>query len=72
MRIWAGDYADLAGAQVVMVAAGVAQREGESRLNLVRRNVAVFNTVIPEIVANNPGGIILIATNPVDILSYVA
>ncbi len=72
VRIWAGDYADLAGAQVVMVAAGVAQREGESRLDLVRRNVAVFNAVIPKIVANNPGGIILIATNPVDILSYVA
>ena len=71
-RIWAGDYADTAGAAVTVVTAGSAQRPGETRLDLTARNTEIFRSIIPEIARNNPNGIILIATNPVDVLSYVA
>ena len=70
-RIWAGDYPDCAGADVVVVAAGTAQRPGETRLDLVKRNAAIFEDIIPRITAYNTAGILLIATNPVDVLSYV-
>ncbi|MGD8623915.1 MAG: L-lactate dehydrogenase [Anaerolineae bacterium] len=70
-RIWAGDYADCAGAEVVVVSAGTAQRGGESRLDLVKRNAAIFKEIIPSIAECNRSGILLVATNPVDILSYV-
>lgn len=72
VRIWAGDYPDCAGADVVVVAAGTAQRPGETRLDLVKRNAAIFQDIIPRITAHNQTGILLIATNPVDVLSYVA
>jgi L-lactate dehydrogenase len=72
VRIWAGDYADCAGADVVMVAAGTAQRPGETRLDLVKRNAGIFQQIVPRIVEHNKNGVLLIATNPVDILSYVA
>jgi L-lactate dehydrogenase len=72
MRIWAGDYPDCAGADVVVVAAGTAQREGETRLDLVKRNTRIFADIIPRITEHNRQGILLIATNPVDVLSYAA
>lgn len=72
VRIWTGDYQDCAGADIVVVAAGTAQRPGETRLELVKRNSAIFNDIIPRIVRYNQTCILLIATNPVDILSYVA
>lgn len=70
-RIWVGDYPDCAGADVVVVAAGTAQRPGETRLDLIKRNAAIFKDIIPRITAHNTTGILLIATNPVDALSYV-
>lgn len=70
-RIWQGDYADCAGAQVVVVSAGAAQREGETRMDLFKRNTAIFKDIIPSITQYNRDGILLIATNPVDILTYV-
>lgn len=70
-RIWAGDYSDCAGAAVTVVTAGSAQRPGETRLDLVHRNTGIFKSIIPQVVQNNPNGILLIATNPVDILTYV-
>jgi len=72
VRVWAGDYSDCAGADVVVVTAGTAQRPGETRLDLVKRNANIFADVIPSITAHNETGILLIATNPVDVLSYVA
>lgn len=72
MRIAAGGYEELTGAHVVVVTAGASQRPGESRLDLLARNARIFRSIIPEIVKFNPGGIILIATNPVDILTYVS
>ncbi len=72
MKISAGSYEDLAGCQVVVVTAGAGQRPGESRLDLLSRNAAIFRSIIPEIVRHNPEGILLIATNPVDILTHIA
>lgn len=72
VKITAGSYADLGSAQVVVVAAGASQRPGETRLDLLARNVKIFRSIVPEVVRHNPGGIILIATNPVDILTYIS
>jgi L-lactate dehydrogenase len=69
-RVWDGTYADTAGAAVTVISAGVAQRPGEGRLDLVRRNDAIFASIVPEVAAANPGGIIVVATNPVDVLTY--
>ncbi|MBI4927140.1 MAG: L-lactate dehydrogenase [Anaerolineae bacterium] len=71
-RVWAGDYADCAGAAVTVVTAGSNQRPGETRLDLTARNAEIFKSIIPEIAKHNPNGIILIATNPVDVLTYIA
>jgi L-lactate dehydrogenase len=67
-----GTYKNLKGANVVIVTAGVNQRPGESRLDLVGRNIEVFKNIIPNIVAEEPNAIILVATNPVDILTTVS
>lgn len=72
VRIWAGDYPDCAGADVVVIAAGTGQRPGESRLDLVKRNAGIFRQIVPSITEHNRAGILLVATNPVDVLSYVA
>jgi L-lactate dehydrogenase len=71
MRITVGDYADLQGAAVTVVTAGAAQKPGETRLQLLERNAGIFRQVIPEIVRHNPDGIILIASNPVDLMTYL-
>jgi L-lactate dehydrogenase len=71
-KVYAGDYQDINGAAITVVTAGTAQRPGESRLDLAQRNVDIFKHIIPEIVKNNPDGLILIATNPVDILTYTS
>ncbi|HEY5285229.1 MAG TPA: L-lactate dehydrogenase [Polyangia bacterium] len=72
VRVWAGSYEDCKGALVTMVSAGASQRPGEDRMDLLKRNIAVFREVISEIAAVNPEGIILVATNPVDVLTYAA
>lgn len=71
-KIWAGDYADCAGAAVTVVTAGAAQKPGETRLDLVNKNARIFSSIIPEVVKHNPEGILLIATNPVDVLTYLS
>jgi len=71
-RVRAGDYPDCAGAAVAVVAAGVGQEPGESRLALLQRNVEVFRSVIPQIVAHAPETVLVIATNPVDVMAYAA
>lgn len=72
LQVNAGDYADLAGCRAVVVAAGVAQRPGETRLQLLGRNAAVFHEVIPAILRHAPEAVLIIATNPVDIMTHVA
>ncbi|HUN87690.1 MAG TPA: L-lactate dehydrogenase [Terriglobales bacterium] len=71
-RIWAGDYSDCADAAVTVVTAGAAQHPGETRLNLIKRNASIFREIIPEIAKYSPHGILLIATNPVDVLTYLS
>ena len=72
LQIRAGSYTDLAGARVVIIAAGVGQKPGETRLQLLGRNAAVFRDVIPAVLEQAPHAILLIATNPVDIMTHVA
>ncbi|BBM68289.1 L-lactate dehydrogenase [Rhodothermus marinus] len=72
MTVRAGTYADLKEAQIVIISAGVAQRPGESRLALLNRNAEVFREIIGELDRHAPGAILIVATNPVDILTYVA
>ncbi|HNS02649.1 MAG TPA: L-lactate dehydrogenase [Anaerolineae bacterium] len=67
-----GEYSDLAGCQVVVITAGVAQRPGETRLQLLERNAVIFRGMIPQIVASAPDAILVIATNPVDIMTHLA
>lgn len=65
------DYSVTANSRIVVVTAGVRQQEGESRLNLVQRNVNIFKHIIPQIVRYSPDCIILVVSNPVDVLTYV-
>lgn len=71
MKIYAGEYSDCSDADIVVICAGVAQKPGESRLELLNRNVAVFKTIISPIIEAGFHGIFLVATNPVDIMTYV-
>src|SRR5688572_19509235 len=72
MEIIAGDYAALAGCRVVIMAAGVNQKPGETRLQLLERNSAVFREVIPEIITHAPDAILVVATNPVDVMTHLS
>jgi L-lactate dehydrogenase len=69
-KVWAGNYEDCADADIVIITAGVAQRPGEARVDLLKRNVAIFESISNEVLKYNKNGILLIATNPVDIMSY--
>jgi L-lactate dehydrogenase len=71
MRISAGSYADLVDADVIVITAGASQRPGESRLDLLKKNAGVFNDILPKVKAVNKDAIIVVATNPVDILTYI-
>ena len=72
MKIYAGDYSDLGDAAMVVVTAGAAQKPGETRLDLVNKNVAIFKSVIPQIRESGFSGVLLIVSNPVDVLTYAA
>jgi len=72
LSIRAGVYSDLAGARVVVVAAGVAQKPGETRLQLLQRNAAVLSQVVPSILQHAPDAVLLVVSNPVDILTHLA
>lgn len=72
MKIYAGDYDDIVDAAIIIITAGANQKPGETRLDLVHKNVAVFENIIPEIAKRNCQGILLVVSNPVDILTYTA
>src|SRR5512139_2483501 len=72
MRIIAGDYSDLTDADVGVICAGIGQRPGQTRLELLKTNAGIFRQIIPQITAVNQDAIIVIATNPVDILTYIS
>lgn len=71
-RIWAGDYADCSGAAIAVLAAGVPQKPGQTRLECLQENAQVWREIVPAIAKHNPHRILLVATNPVDVLTYAA
>lgn len=70
--IYAGDYADLDGARVVVITAGVAQKPGETRLQLLGKNAAILKEIIASIYAVAPEAILVMTTNPVDVMTHIA
>jgi L-lactate dehydrogenase len=72
LTVRAGDYADLDEARVVVIAGGVAQRPGEPRLQLLQRNVDVLRQIVPSVLRVAPGAVLVVVTNPVDIMTHVA
>ena len=72
MKIYAGDYDDIKNASLVIITAGANQKPGETRLDLVKKNISIFKSIIPEIKKRDFNGILLIVANPVDILTTVA
>jgi L-lactate dehydrogenase len=72
LTVRAGDYPDLAGSRVVVIAGGVAQRPVETRLQLLQRNADVFRQVVPSVLRHAPNAVLLIVTNPVDIMTHLA
>lgn len=71
LNIFPGGYPELNDSQVVIITAGVAQEPGETRLDLLKRNAQVFELIIPEILQNAPEAILLVATNPVDVMTHL-
>jgi L-lactate dehydrogenase len=72
LDVRAGGYEDLKGCRAVVICAGVGQRPGETRLDLLRRNAAVFAEVVPQVLANAPEAVLIVATNPVDVMTHLA
>ena len=70
--IYAGTYDDIADAGIIIITAGVGQKPGETRIDLVNKNVAIFKDILGEIRARDFSGILLVVSNPVDILTYVS
>jgi len=71
IKVIAGNYGDLEGAGLVVLACGVGQRPDETRLQLLERNVRIFESVTPQVVRNAPDAVLLIASNPVDLITAV-
>jgi L-lactate dehydrogenase len=69
-KIWFGDYRDCKDADIVVLTAGANQKPGETRLDLVDKNVKIFKSIVNEVMESGFDGIFLVATNPVDILTY--
>lgn len=72
VRIYHGDYNDCKDSDIVIITAGVSQKPGESRMDLVNKNVDIFKDIISQITKSTFDGILLVVTNPVDVLTYVS
>ena len=72
MKVYAGSYADLKDAAIIIITAGAAQKPGETRLDLINKNVGIMKSIIAQINEVGVEGILLIVANPVDILTHVA
>jgi L-lactate dehydrogenase len=72
LEVRAGGYEDLAGCRVVLLCAGVGQKPGETRLQLLKRNAEVFREVVPAVLANAPQAVLVVATNPVDVMTHLS
>lgn len=71
VRVSAGDYADLRDSRIVIITAGAAQKPGETRLELLGRNAAIFRNIVSQVIEHARNAIILVATNPVDVLTHL-
>ena len=71
MKIRVGKYSDCRDANLIVIAAGVNQKEGETRLDLLKKNASIFKSIVTEVMNNGFNGVFLIATNPVDIMTYL-
>lgn len=71
INVHAGEYTDLRNCQVVLLAAGVAQKPGETRLELLKANGEVYRQVVPQVLEYAPEAVLLVATNPVDVLTHL-
>src|SRR5271165_3270208 len=69
LEVRAGGYEDLAGCKVVVLSAGVGQKPGETRLHLLQRNAQVFGEIVPAVLAQAPDAVLVVATNPVDVMT---
>jgi L-lactate dehydrogenase len=72
LEVHSGDYDALAGSQVVLLCAGVGQKPGETRLHLLQRNAEVFREVVPAVLKHAPEAVLVVATNPVDVMTHLA
>jgi L-lactate dehydrogenase len=72
MNIYAGTYDDIADAAIIIVSEGAAQAPGETRLDLVKKNIRIFGFIMPELKKRDIGGVLVIVANPVDVLTYAA
>lgn len=72
LEISAGDYPALSGSRVVVICAGVGQKPGETRMQLLQRNAAVFRDVVPSVLKYAPDAVLVVATNPVDVMTHLA
>lgn len=72
LEIFAGNYPDLKDCGIIIITAGVGQKDGETRLDCIHNNAKVFKSIIPQIVKYNTDAFLLVVTNPVDVLAYVA
>src|SRR5512139_1646160 len=72
LTVRAGSYADLAGSRAVVLAAGVAQKPGETRLELLERNAAVLSAVVPSVLEHAADAVLVVVSNPVDIMTHLA
>ncbi len=71
IEIYAGDYSDCKDAAILVIAAGASQKSGETRLDLLKKNIQVFKNIVNEILKHNINGILVVVTNPIDVLTYV-
>ncbi|URZ18244.1 L-lactate dehydrogenase [Clostridium felsineum] len=71
VEVKAGDYKDTKDSDIVIITAGAAQKPGETRLDLINKNYSIFKSIVPEVVKYNPNAILVVVSNPVDILTYI-
>lgn len=71
VKVYAGNYDDLSDCSLIIISAGANQKPGETRIDLVKKNTAILKSIIPEIIRRNKECILLILSNPVDILTYI-
>ena len=72
VRVWAGDYSDCKEADIVVLAAGASQKPGETRLDLLKRNATIFHNILPQVIQYTRNAILIVVSNPVDVLTHVA